>query len=383
MSSSRPNSSKASKKSLDSCLYPELSVNRRRKLTAPAAVAAASAKKRTSTDAQLEDEDNDDDDNDVNSHDNNNHNKDLDNDKENNNGTKTQPRALYRSKPREPPTKNCDEVRQEIRDLIDSKMMPAGAFQSAINVSAKSYRDFMSQSGPHKGSRSATYINAAEWFRCRRDHGIVRQRPALTVDESLGNAAAATVTAPATATAIATVTKKRAKKVSATTVGSGRGSRAAEQNSEYDVSGITLEDESDDELEVPVFETCDRVRHMIREHVQKPGVTKAGFLRDAARAAFPMGGKTINSGLLHLFLKQEGALVGNTGMLFYAAYVFFEKLRIKNGEPKDDFRLAMEEIWPFGIERERPANGPWIVAADSQPYINEFGQVRIMRDYGR
>ncbi|RAK75015.1 uncharacterized protein BO72DRAFT_450109 [Aspergillus fijiensis CBS 313.89] len=119
---------------------------------------------------------------------------------------------------------------------------------------------------------------------------------------------------------------------------------------------------------------------MIRKHVAKPGVTKAGFLRDAAKATFPGGEKTINPGLLQVFLKQEGALVENTAIVFYAAYVFFEKLRIKNGEPKDDLRLTMEEIWPFGIEREKPVNGPWIVATGSQPYINEFGQLRVLRN---
>ncbi|PYI14459.1 hypothetical protein BO99DRAFT_406659 [Aspergillus violaceofuscus CBS 115571] len=187
--------------------------------------------------------------------------------------------------------------------------------------------------------------------------------------------------AMAKAMATATATQKRARTATAATAGKGRGSgRAADGNSEYDVSGIELEVEEDDELEVPVFETCDRVRDMIRKHVERPGVTKAGFLRDAAKAAFPGGDKTINSGLLHVFLKQEGALVGNTGIVFYAAYVFFDKLRIKNGEPKDDFRLTMEDIWPYGIEREKPVNGPWIVRAGSQPYINEFGQVRIMRN---
>ncbi|RAH84919.1 hypothetical protein BO86DRAFT_386490 [Aspergillus japonicus CBS 114.51] len=128
--------------------------------------------------------------------------------------------------------------------------------------------------------------------------------------------------AMAKAMTTATATQKRARTATAATAGKGRGSgRAADGNSEYDVSGIELEDEEDDELEVPVFETCDRVRDMIRKHVERPGVTKAGFLRDAAKAAFPGGDKTINSGLLHVFLKQEGALVGNTGIVFYAAYV--------------------------------------------------------------
>ncbi|PYI27428.1 hypothetical protein BP00DRAFT_353442 [Aspergillus indologenus CBS 114.80] len=303
---------------VSSALHPELNVNRRRKPI----VAGANTKKRSSTDAQLDvidlDAEEDDD----------------PHDKENRSS-------------RGPPcvNKNCDEVRREIRDFLGAQQMTPAQFQRLIGVSAKSYRDFVGQDGPEKGARSVTFVRAKEFFRGRAEG------------------------------------RWRARTATAATAGKGRGSgRAADGNSEYDVSGIELEDEEDDELEVPVFETCDRVRDMIRKHVERPGVTKAGFLRDAAKAAFPGGEKSINSGLLHVFLKQEGALVGNTGIVFYAAYVFFEKLRNKNGEPKDDFRLTMEDIWPYGIEREKPVNGPWIVRTGSQPYINVFGQVRIMRN---
>ncbi|RAH71725.1 uncharacterized protein BO66DRAFT_319114 [Aspergillus aculeatinus CBS 121060] len=306
---------------VSSALHPELNVNRRRK--APVTGTSTSTKKRSSTDAQLDviDVDAEDD--------------HHDNDKENRSSRGG----------RSSVNKNCDEVRQEIRDFLDARQMQPGQFQRLIGVSAKSYRDFVGHSGPEKGARSVTFVKAGEFFR-----GFEEGR------------------------------RKRAKTATAATAGKGRGSRAADGNSEYDVSGIELEDEEDEELEVPVFETCDRVRDMIRKHVAKPRVTKAGFLRDAAKAAFPGGEKTINPGLLQVSLKQEGALVGNTGIVFYAAYVFFEKLRIKNGEPKDDFRLTMEEIWPFGIEREKPVNGPWIVATGSQPYINEFGQLRVLRN---
>ncbi|PYH80150.1 hypothetical protein BO82DRAFT_403606 [Aspergillus uvarum CBS 121591] len=261
--------------------------------------------------------------------------------------------------------KNCDEVRREIRDFLGAQQMTPGQFQRLIGVSAKSYRDFVGQAGLEKGARSVTFQG---------------QQEQQVLGDGTGNSTAGTGMGTGMAVAMATVTQKRARTATAATVGKGRGSgRAADGNLEYDVSGIELEDEEDDELEVPVFETCDRVRDMIRKHVERPGVTKAGFLRDAAKAAFPGGEKTINSDLLHVFLKQEGALVGNTALVFYAAYVLFEKLRIKNGEPKDGFRLTMEGIWPYGSEREKPVNGPWIVRTGSQPYINEFGQVRIMR----
>lgn len=41
----------------------------------------------------------------------------------------------------------------------------------------------------------------------------------------------------------------------------------------------------------------------------------------------------------------KGADTGNTSCVFYAAYVFFEKLRVQEGKPKSKHREEMEAIW--------------------------------------
>ncbi|RAL08550.1 uncharacterized protein BO97DRAFT_408239 [Aspergillus homomorphus CBS 101889] len=270
-------------------------------------------------------------------------------------------------------TKDCDAIRHDIRAFIDSKQMKVGEFQRAIGVSSRSYNDFLNQVGPEKGSRSATYLNAMRFF---------ANRGAESMPLADASASAANIALPAATATAAAATAKRARKETANTASrSGSGSRAAaaaaaDANSKFDVSGIVLEGEN--EMKVPVFETCDRIRKKIRAHVKKQGVTKSGFLKDAAKAAMPGSEKKINPGSLDTFLKYDGALTGNSGIVFYAAYVFFEKLRIKEGKPKDDFRLTMEKIWPAGVDRERSSNGPFFCHVSERPYINEFGQLEII-----
>lgn len=62
---------------------------------------------------------------------------------------------------------NCDQVRRKIDALISNGEMKIGQFQDAINVSPRSYLDFMRQKGRDKGSLSLTYLNAARFFKKR------------------------------------------------------------------------------------------------------------------------------------------------------------------------------------------------------------------------
>lgn len=45
-------------------------------------------------------------------------------------------------------------------------------------------------------------------------------------------------------------------------------------------------------------------------------------------------------------------MAGNTSAAFYRAYVFFEKMRVKEKKPKSQHRLGMEDAWdecePYG-----------------------------------
>lgn len=146
----------------------------------------------------------------------------------------------------------------------------------------------------------------------------------------------------------------------------------------YDVSEIPLDGES--EAKVPVYDTCDIIRRRIKAHLRRPEITQAMFLRGLERM-FPEGRKTgINARGLGLFTSKKGANAGNTSGVFYAAYVFFEKLRLKERKPKTPFRERMEEVWGnAGMQREVSSAQHYFCSDDERPFVDEYGRVTIDR----
>ena len=230
-------------------------------------------------------------------------------------------------------TADCNKIRRQIRTFIESGEMKIGEFQNAIGVSSKSYGAFMKQRGADTGSCSETYYGAARFFKKRELQGLK-------------------------------MPKKRAK--------------TSEENEEivkkYDVSDIHLDGES--ETNVLVYDTCDVVRKKIHAHLRRPGVTQAMFLRQLEQMS--PEGTGVNTRALHLFLAKSGPSAGNTSGIFYAAYVFFEKLRIKEGKPKTEFRKQMENIWRnTGMDLERCSANGFLCIGDKRPYEDEYGRVTV------
>lgn len=79
-----------------------------------------------------------------------------------------------------------------------------------------------------------------------------------------------------------------------------------------------------------------------------PSVTQAGFLREIAKTY--SDGRKIQSKVLNDFLNKKGAYAGNTSSAFYASYVFFEKMRLRDEKPKSKHRTVMEQEHPGGFE---------------------------------
>ncbi len=87
------------------------------------------------------------------------------------------------------------------------------------------------------------------------------------------------------------------------------------------------------------------------------------------------------------FLAKRGANAGNTSGIFYAAYIFFEKMRICDGQPKSEFRLIMEDIYDGfnrwenngkpGVNLTR-RNTKYFCRAGQQPYTDLYGRVRVL-----
>jgi hypothetical protein len=213
--------------------------------------------------------------------------------------------------------------------------MKIGKFQEKLGVSGKSYREFMGQNGPDKGAYSATYHAAWAFFKKREIAGIKMPR-------------------------------KKAKTVDA------KDSQETTKNDEpkLDVSDIHLEGE--EKGEIPIYDTCDEVRRKINAQFRDSSMTQAAFLREIAKCI--PGTPELSSQRLKTFLNNKGPRAGSDSPIFYGAYVWFEKLRIKAGKKKNKKREEMENVWAKkgGVERDA-AKGGWTCGA--APTIDKYGQV--------
>lgn len=136
---------------------------------------------------------------------------------------------------------------------------------------------------------------------------------------------------------------------------------AAEKNkttkSELDallnVSSVDLEGEDADGF-VPVYDTCNEIRRKIRAFLKQPGMTQAAFLR-AVSQCHP-DRKPISATSLARFMNptKKSPTAGCTTAVFYGAYVFFEKLRVRDRKPKSKLREEMERVWGSHVD---PLNG--------------------------
>jgi hypothetical protein len=150
----------------------------------------------------------------------------------------------------------------------------------------------------------------------------------------------------------------------------------AEDLDKFDVSDPVLELEGEDEGEVEIYDTCDEIRRKINAHLREDGVTKASLCRTLGKMT-PVG-TTINAKSMDDFLKKRGPQEGNSTRCFYGAYVFFEKLRIKQGKPKSKLREEMEEIWAWQGGFSKHRSGTVICRADSRPYYDKYGRIFAM-----
>ncbi|KJA27577.1 hypothetical protein HYPSUDRAFT_62652 [Hypholoma sublateritium FD-334 SS-4] len=111
---------------------------------------------------------------------------------------------------------------------------------------------------------------------------------------------------------------------------------------------ITLPGE--DEGDVPIYDDCGEVRRKIRLLQKTPGWKVTQWLRD-------IGG--INSNSYGRFMREKGRTDGAANGTYYAAYVYFEKVRIFEGKKKSAKRQEMENTHIGGASRDRPQKYIW------------------------
>lgn len=143
-----------------------------------------------------------------------------------------------------------------------------------------------------------------------------------------------------------------------------------------DLAAIQLPDEATDDVQI--FDTCNEIRSKITSYLQRNGVTQASFLRDLRQQYHTEKAPVeIQQAQLRRFRSYTEPLQGAMGGLYYAAYVFFEKLRLKEGGEKSEHRVRMEEEWPVGVDTSRSANqGGITFFGPVEPVQDEFGKWR-------
>jgi len=210
--------------------------------------------------------------------------------------------------------------------------MTVTRFLDAIKENRGPYTTFMRKNGPTAGIDSVIYPSAYEFFKKPELAGVPAPKKQKTKDASV------------------------------------------------DLSAIHLDGEQTDSAEV--YDTCDEIRRKINACLKKPGVTQAPFLKDLHTQFHDKekAPKTLGSPQLQSFRGKKGPDAGATSAVSYAAYVFFEKLRIKEGKPKSKHREEMEGAWGHlgGFDLETPAhNKRFTVMAGEKIHGDKLGRVSI------
>jgi len=250
---------------------------------------------------------------------------------------------------------NCDELRAKIRAFIQNSGMKIVDFRKQAQITVGSYNNFMKLEGPNAGRMSETYSNARLWFKNRE----LAQNPFPGKQQASAPEPPAKKARTSNVAAAQQVPKK------------GKG-----DDEKWDTSDIHLDKEEQDA--VPVFDTCDDIRKKIKAHMRNDGVTQASLLRHLAEQ-YILEPRGLRSPQINTFLKQKGPLEGNSSGIYYAAYVYFEKLRIKQCKAKSERREEMEKKWGRGGVDRRPSGGRFWAGPGDYPVQDEYGIVKVVK----
>ena len=73
---------------------------------------------------------------------------------------------------------------------------------------------------------------------------------------------------------------------------------------------------------------------------------------------------------------MKGARAGNTSGIYYSAYVFFEKIRVRDKKDKSDDRVVMESMYLNGANTTKVRNRGWAPAGKSV-IIDRYGRMKM------
>ncbi|KAK5720432.1 hypothetical protein LTR17_014989 [Elasticomyces elasticus] len=139
-----------------------------------------------------------------------------------------------------------------------------------------------------------------------------------------------------------------------------------------ELSSIHLDGEEEEQVEI--YDTCDDVRKKINDHLKN--TTRAAFGRELAEL---LPNDTVTSHQLARFLAFKGPRAGGHSPAYYAGYVFFEKLRVKQGKKKSVKRQKMEDAWESkgGVPREGSHNKHIYLEKGQNARYDQYGLIQV------
>lgn len=86
-------------------------------------------------------------------------------------------------------------------------------------------------------------------------------------------------------------------------------------------------------------------------------------------------------------MNQRGPGAGGHSGIFYAAYVFFEKVRLRDGKPKSKRREEMEQVWGGHVNLVTGRKGvsfarTYICRSSEVPVQDKYGMVHFVPEHG-
>ncbi|KAI5362137.1 hypothetical protein Slin15195_G057890 [Septoria linicola] len=123
---------------------------------------------------------------------------------------------------------------------------------------------------------------------------------------------------------------------------------------------------------VPIYATCDDIRKLLNAHL--PSTNKASFSRELSEM---LPSSKVTPRNLDALLKMKGPSAGAHNTAFYAAYVFFEKIRVRDNKKKSAKRQKLEEIYgKEGYSRQGQHEMGIFCPAGVKPYLDQYGQMQ-------
>ncbi|KAK4923800.1 hypothetical protein LTR66_016492 [Elasticomyces elasticus] len=244
---------------------------------------------------------------------------------------------------------NCNQIRKKIESYINSKALKVKDFQEHLRITPRAYASFMKQSGPHQGMQSSVYTAAHLFFVKREDAGL-KMPKAKTADEN-------------------------AKKLAGDR-GISLAQAKKEEEDKWDGDKMPVLG-GEKERKVPVFDTCDDIRSKINAFLKDTGMSAARLCREMSKLI--PGEAVVSANTLANFRSKSGSASGATASPFYAGYVYFEKIRVRDGKGKTKKREEMEGVWgEKGMDLENDSSRPITMHISQAAYFDKHGKLQIV-----